>query len=397
MDKEALEAFDLLKKDVEESVVNANDESLPFEIETDTSEHALAATLNKNGKSVAFVKRMLNALELNYPAIEKEAAAIIASIRKWKHYLTGKHFILITDQQSVAFMFSKKHGNKIKNDKIMRWRIELSTYDFDVKYPYGEENVPADTLSRIKCMKLNMTDLYELHDSLCHPGVTRIAHFVRMRNLPFPLDEIKQMIKSCKTCSALKPQYFSPQSTPLIKATQPFERFNIDFKGPLPSNNQNKYMLTLIGELSRFPFAFPCKGVSGTSVIHHLRTLFGVFGMPSYIHSDRGSVFMSTELKSFFHDKGIATSRTTSYNLTENGLVERMNGTIWKAVTLALKSKELPIKAWQEVLSDALNSIRSLLCTSTNCTHMNDYFLFRESPSVAPRFQVGWPLPAQCF
>ena len=54
----------------------------------------------------------------------------------------------------------------------------------------------------------------------CHPGVTRMAHFVRLRNLPFSLDKIKQMIRSCKTCSELKPLYFSPQST------QPFERLN---------------------------------------------------------------------------------------------------------------------------------------------------------------------------
>ena len=129
-------------------------------------------------------------------------------------------------------MLSKDHGKKIKNDKIMRRRIELSTYDFDIKCRCGEEDVPADTLSRMKCVKLNLTDLYELHDSLCHLGVTRMAHFVQVRNLPFSVDEIRQMIRSCKTCSELKPQYFSPHSTPLIKATQPFERLNTDFKGP---------------------------------------------------------------------------------------------------------------------------------------------------------------------
>ena len=59
---------------------------------------------------------------------------------------------------------------------------------------------------------------------------------------------------------------------------------------------------------------------------------------------------MSTELKSFLHDKGIATSRTTSYNPVGYGLVEKMNGTLWKAVSLALKSHQFPIKAWQEVL-----------------------------------------------
>ena len=29
--------------------------------------------------------------------------------------------------------------------------------------------------------------LYSLHNSLCHPGVTRLYHFVRQKNLPFPL------------------------------------------------------------------------------------------------------------------------------------------------------------------------------------------------------------------
>ena len=60
--------------------------------------------------------------------------------------------------------------------------------------------------------------------------------------------------------------------------------------------------------------------------------------MPAYKLSDRGSAFMSQELKDFLHNKGIATSRTTSYNPAGNGQVERLNGTIWQAITLALKT-----------------------------------------------------------
>ena len=69
--------------------------------------------------------------------------------------------------------------------------------------------------------------------------------------------------------------------------------------------------------------------------------------MPAYIHSDRGSSFMSTELVQFLHEKGIATSRTTPYNPQGNGQVERFNGIIWKTVTLALKTQKLPTTCWE--------------------------------------------------
>ena len=77
---------------------------------------------------------------------------------------------------------------------------------------------------------------------------------------------------------------------------------------------------------------------------------------------------MSDELLRFFLNKGIATSRTAAYNPACNGQVEKYNGTIWKAVTMALKTRGLSMACWQDVLNDALKSLRSLLCTATNCS-----------------------------
>ena len=82
-------------------------------------------------------------------AVEEEACAIVESLKHWKHYLAGRHFKLITDQRSVAFMYEQKRASKIKNDKIARWRIELSSFDYDVVYRPGKDNVGADTLSRV--------------------------------------------------------------------------------------------------------------------------------------------------------------------------------------------------------------------------------------------------------
>ena len=85
---------------------------------------------------------------------------------------------------------------------------------------------------------------------------------------------------------------------------------------------------------------------------------------------------MSAELKTFLSEKGVATSRSTPYNPEGNGQIERYNGIIWKAIELAAASRELNIKNWENVLPDALHSIRSLLCTSTNATPHERFFLF---------------------
>ena len=176
---DALESFNSLNINVESSVVQAVDETRPFQVETDASEFALSATLNQNGRPVAFFSRNLNKSELKHVSVEKEAAAIVEAVRKWSHYLTGNHFTLITDQKSVAYMFNTKRRSKIKNDKIMQWRLELSMYDFDIVYRAGEESIPADTFSRVRAMSPILNNLNELHQSLCHPGVTRMAHFVK--------------------------------------------------------------------------------------------------------------------------------------------------------------------------------------------------------------------------
>ena len=209
-----------------------------------------------------------------------------------------------------------------------------------------------------------------------------MCHFVKTRNLPYSIEDVRQMMtKACWVCAENKPQFYSPVQSHLVKATQPFERLNIDFKGPLKSNNQNVYFLNIIDEFSRFPFVFPCKDVSTRSVIQCLRQFFPLFGMPAYIHSDRGASFMSEELRQFLLSKGIATSRTTPYNPACNGQVEKYNGT---AMTMALETRGLPVTRWQDVLPDALHSLRSLLCTATNCTPHERFFKFERRSSCGP-------------
>lgn len=379
MSSTAATALEKLKEEISRASLSAIDDKIPFVVETDASADAIAASLTQGGKPVAFFSRSLGKSEKHHSVIEREACAIVESLRKWRHFLLGRHFKLITDQQSVKFMLDRRNRGRVKNDKILRWRLEMTSFDFDISYRPGSRNTVADALSRAPCdLTANVLDaggLRHLHESLCHPGVRRMWHLVRCRNLPFSLEDVRTVVRKCPSCAEIKPRFVQQNNT-LIKATRPFERISIDFKGPLPTKSRNRYILTIVDEFSRFIFAFPTSDTSSESAIDCLLSLFSLFGMPDYIHSDRGAAFVSQRYCEFLRERGVATSYSSAYNPRGNGQCERYNGLLWRTVRLALHSRNLRIENWEVVLPDALHSLRTLLCTSTNETPHERFFKF---------------------
>ena len=289
---------------------------------------------------------------------------------------------MVTDQQAVSFMFDGRNRGKVKNDKIQRWRLELACFDFAISFRAGRQNTVADALSRASCIadeercaSTSSVDLESLHTAPGHPGITCLWYAVRVRNLPFSLDDVRSIVRRCSTCAEIKSQFIKSVGC-LVKSTRPFERLSIDFKGPVPSSTKNKYILNIIDEYSRFPFAFATTNTSAETSIRCLLTLFSVFGLPEYIHSDRGPAFTSGAYQDFLHRHGVSTSYSSAYNPRGNGQIERYNGILWKTIRLRLSSKQLPIERWESVLSEALHCIRSLLCTTTNCIPHERLFSF---------------------
>lgn len=210
------------------------------------------------------------------------------------------------------------------------------------------------------------------------------------------MEDIRKLTASCPICAEVKPRFHRNRGT-LIKSTSPFERLNIDFKGPLHSSTNNKYILTIVDEYSRFPFTFACPDMTSTTVIKCLRQLFVIFGTPSYVHSDRGTCFISQELKGFLGSLGIASSRTTAYNPQGNGQCERYNGIIWRTIQLSLKSQRLRIDQWESVLQEALHAIRSLLCTATNCTPHERMFIYPRRSSNGTTVPTWLSVPGPVY
>lgn len=372
------DAFQDIKTQIANSCVICPNTTETLVLESDASDIALSASLNQGGKPVAFFSRTLKSHERKHSSVEKEAAAIVEACRKWTHYLVGRHFLLITDQQAVSFMFDQKHLGKVKNDKILRWRVELSALDFDIKYRPGPENVTADCLSRANCSaSSSRRSLEQIHRDLAHPGVVRLHHFTRSRNLPYTMEEVRTVCKQCRVCAEIKPQFYRPKNPPLIEATKPFDRIAIDFKGPIPSATQNHYLLVAVDEYSRFCWAQPCRDMESSTVITFLESqVYSLAGTSGFIHSDRGSSLISQELRTWLIKNGVAFSNSSRYNPRGNGQVERFNGIVWRSVELALRDLNLPKSHWESVLTRALHSQRSLLCTATNATPHERMFTF---------------------
>jgi transposase InsO family protein len=145
-----LKTFEICKNLLTSSdVLKYPDFSLPFILTTDASNFALGAVLSQGtvGKDrpVAYASRTLTKSEENYSAIEKELLAIDWATKYFRPYLFGRKFTLYTDHQPLTYALNLK----TPNSKLVKWRLRLSEFNFDVEYKPGKQNVVADALSRI--------------------------------------------------------------------------------------------------------------------------------------------------------------------------------------------------------------------------------------------------------
>jgi len=126
-------------------------------------------------------------------------------------------------------MYDCANHGKVRNEKVLRWRVELSAFDFKISYRPGKLNVPLDTLSRVFCAVTQVTSLQKIYESLCHPVITRFLNFLRAKNMPFFVEDVRKTVGNCGVCSEIKHQFHSRPVASLVKVTQPFEHHPLTF------------------------------------------------------------------------------------------------------------------------------------------------------------------------
>lgn len=67
------------------------------------------------------------------------------AIEQFAHYIWGKSFVVHTVHEALTYLFSQ---NKV-GSRLLRWKLMLSEYDFEILYRKGKNNVVSDCLSQI--------------------------------------------------------------------------------------------------------------------------------------------------------------------------------------------------------------------------------------------------------
>ena len=328
----AEDSFNLLKQKIaQEPVLKFPDFDKIFVIECDASTRAIGRVLSQEGRPIAFFSEKLNEAKQKYSVYDLELYAMVQSLKRWRHYLLPKEFIVFTDNQALSYL----NRQEKLNQRHMKWMEFIQAYTFSIKHKKGITNKVADALSRrnllVQTIELEtigiegMKDLYTLDDDfkeiyevcqsmegryhtefsdfliqdgllfkggqLCIPKGSYRENIIKEKHSGgmsghFGLDktleqvrrfyfwpkmqsDIRKFVESCIICQKAKGHSTNAGLyTPLPIPDKPWDSISMDFVLGLPKTKAgNDSVFVVVDRFSKMSHFIPCKTTHDASSI----------------------------------------------------------------------------------------------------------------------------------
>ena len=392
----------------EKPVLSIFNQKSPIEIHTDASIDGLGAVLLQKSKQdnnfhpVYYMSKKTSDHERKYTSYELEVLAIVEALKKFRIYVLGAPFKIVTDCNAFVKTLNKKE----LNSRIARWALYLQDFDYQIEHRTGTKMAHVDALSRNPCYIIQDSVTLQIRNAqMTDEHITTIKtlllkapydNYIVKNDLLFknidgrdllvvPADMEANIIKSAherghfavkRTQEILQQNFFIPKLKskiehclqncvtciltnrkrgkldgplhPIEKDDSPLHTYHLDHLGPLPSTSKKyKHVLAVIDSFTKFVWLYPTKSTDSAEVINRLENQSYVFGNPSRIITDRGTAFTSTAFKEYCEKQQICHIKITVGLPRSNGQVERLNSTI--VAVLSKLSIENPEKWYSHV------------------------------------------------
>ncbi len=325
----------------------------------------------------AYFSWKLTPAEQNYDIGNRELLAIKLALEEWRHWLeeASSPFTVITDHKNLQYLRDAKH----LNPRQARWALFFTRFHFSITNRPGNQNLKADTLSRLhapdqptepepilppalivspiqweltqhirdatrtepapqggpegktyipssQCLTL-LGSVHEVPGS-GHPGSQRTLSLLQAWYWWTSMaEDVIRYIRSCSVCAmSMSPRHLpAGKLVPLPVPQRPWSHIGVDFITDLPNSEGHTCVLVVVDRFSKACKLIPLKGLPtalemAESLFHHV---FRNYGLPEDIVSDRGPQFISRVWKAFFQLLGLTVSLSSGYHPQTNGQTEQ--------------------------------------------------------------------------
>lgn len=121
---------------------------------------------------IAYFSKKLNRTQRNYSVTELECYAVVLSIKKFRQYLEGYEFVVITDHASLQWLMRQSN----LSGRLARWSLKLQSFNMKIEHRKGKDNVVPDALSRT----FSSEELLEVEEMSLEDDAFRSAAYMEL-------------------------------------------------------------------------------------------------------------------------------------------------------------------------------------------------------------------------